>query len=385
VIVDLPGTTTAAINRKLVDLRDGGGTIALGRVLTLVIVTGEHEAEMAIEAANSASHEHPCRVIVVVRGTKRGVDRLDAQIRVGGDAGASEVLVLRLYGQLSVHGDSVVQPLLLPDSPVVVWWPGQPPAVPAEDSIGRMGHRRITDAAMAKQPRKELTRLAQVYRPGDSDLAWTRLTIWRGLLAATLDQPPYERVDHVTVSGASDSPSTDLLAGWLAESLRCPVLRTRTTAGTGMSSVRMERRSGNIDLVRADSPVATLQQPGQPERRIGLHRRGIAECLAEELRRLETDAIYEAALTKGLDALAHTKSKTESAAIAEGEAPSIAMAKKRSGAAEEAASRTSKAAKRAQPAAKKSVPKAGQKPVKKTANKVGKKPARQPGKRAAQR
>ena len=184
-----------------------------------------------------------------------------------------------------------------------------------------MGHRRITDAAMAKQPRKELSRLAAVYRPGDSDLAWTRLTIWRGLLAATLDQAPYEKVDHVTVSGASDSPSTDLLAGWLAESLRCPVLRTRTTAGTGMSSVRMERRSGNIDLVRADSPVATLLQPGQPERRIGLHRRGIAERLAPQLRRLETDAIYEAALTEGLDALAHTKTKTESAAIAEGRHP----------------------------------------------------------------
>jgi glucose-6-phosphate dehydrogenase assembly protein OpcA len=352
VIVDLPGTTTASINRKLVDLREGGGTIALGRVLTLVIVTGEHDAEMAIEAANSASHEHPCRVIVVVQGTRRGVNRLDAQIRVGGDAGASEVLVLRLYGELAAHGDSVVQPLLLPDSPVVVWWPGEPPAVPAQDPIGRMGHRRITDAAMAKRPRKELTRLAKVYRAGDSDLAWTRLTIWRGLLAATLDQPPYEKVEHVTVSGASDSPSTDLLAGWLAEALRCPVLRTRTSAGTGMSSVRLERRSGNVDLVRANSPVATLTQPGQPERRIGLQRRSTAECLAEELRRLETDAIYEEALTRGLVALARTRTKTSSEAIAEGEAPSVAEVQKRAVRAEASAGRASRAAKRATPAKK---------------------------------
>jgi glucose-6-phosphate dehydrogenase assembly protein OpcA len=357
VIVDLPGTTTANINRKLVDLREGGGTIALGRVLTLVIVTGEHEAEMAIDAANSASHEHPCRVIVVVQGTTRGVDRLDAQIRVGGDAGASEVLVLRLYGALSSHGDSVVMPLLLPDSPVVAWWPGDPPAVPAKDPIGQMAHRRITDAAEARQPRKELTRLAKVYQPGDSDLAWTRITLWRGLLAAALDQPPYERVERVTVTGASDSPSTDLLAGWLAESLRCPVLRARTTAGTGMASVRMERKSGNIDLVRVDSPVATLLQPGQPERRIGLHRRGIAECLAEELRRLETDAIYEAALTKGLTALAHTKSKTATEAIAEGQAPSAAEAKRKTARAEASAAKTSAAAKRAKPSTKKAAPK----------------------------
>ncbi len=153
-IVDLPGTTTAAINQKLVDLREGGGTIALGRVLTLVIVTGEHDAEDAIDAANSASHEHPCRVIVVVQGTTRGADRLDAQIRVGGDAGASEVLVLRLYGQLALHGDSVVMPLMLPDSPVVAWWPGEPPAVPAKDPIGVDGpppdHRRRPGPAAAQ-------------------------------------------------------------------------------------------------------------------------------------------------------------------------------------------------------------------------------------------
>jgi glucose-6-phosphate dehydrogenase assembly protein OpcA len=384
VIVDLPGTTTANINRKLVDLREGGGTIALGRVLTLVIVTGEHEAEMAIDAANSASHEHPCRVIVVVQGTTRGVDRLDAQIRVGGDAGASEVLVLRLYGALSSHGDSVVMPLLLPDSPVVAWWPGDPPAVPAKDPIGQMAHRRITDAAEARQPRKELTRLAKVYQPGDSDLAWTRITLWRGLLAAALDQPPYDRVERVTVTGASDSPSTDLLAGWLAESLRCPVLRARTTAGTGMASVRMERKSGNIDLVRVDSPVATLLQPGQPERRIGLHRRGIAECLAEELRRLETDAIYEAALTKGLTALAHTKSKTATEAIAEGQAPSAAEAKRKTARAEASAAKTSAAVKRAKPSTKKAAPKKAA-ATRVTATKVAKKVAKKAAKRASGR
>lgn len=352
-IVDLPNTTTSNINRKLVDLREGGGTVALGRVLTLIIVTDEPEAEEAIEAANSASHEHPCRVIVVVQGTKRGMDRLDAQIRVGGDAGASEVLILRLYGQLSLHGDSVVMPLLLPDSPVVAWWPGEPPAEPSKHPIGKMAQRRITDAARARQPRRELVRLGKVYAPGDTDMSWTRLTLWRGLLAAALDQPPYEKVEHVTVTGASDSPSTDLLAAWLAASLRCPVLRTRTHAGSGMSSVRMERRSGNIDLVRADSPVATLIQPGQPQRQIGLHRRGIAECLAEELRRLEPDAVYQEALTRGLTLLAHTRSKTASEAIAEGEAPSITQVKRQAARADRQASQASRAAKQAKPTPRK--------------------------------
>src|SRR4051794_32312380 len=322
VIIDLPSTTTGAVGRKLVDLRDTGGAIALGRVLTLVIVTDEVGAEEAIEAANSASREHPCRVIVIVQGNRRGVDRLDAQIRVGGDAGASEVIVLRLYGKLAVHGDGVVRPLLLPDSPLVVWWPSEAPRVPSEDSIGQMAQRRITDAAMARNPRKELDRRHEAYAAGDTDLAWTRVTKWRGLLAAALDQPPYQPIEHIVVSGGSDSPSTDLLAAWLAERLRCPVTRARGPAGSGMYSVRLERRGGPIDLVRADGTIATLTQPGQPDRRISLPRPSLAQCLAEELRRLDPDEIYQSTLSRGLGRLEAGRTVTAAQAVADGRTPS---------------------------------------------------------------
>ncbi|HZI97010.1 MAG TPA: glucose-6-phosphate dehydrogenase assembly protein OpcA, partial [Actinomycetales bacterium] len=159
-IVDLPSTTTAAVNRRLVEMRESGGAIALGRVLTLVISTDDDQAEDAIAAANDASREHPCRVLVVAPGSKRGSARLDAQIRVGGDAGASEVLVLRLYGELADHGDAVIVPLLLPDAPVVVWWPGQAPSVPSRDPLGSMATRRITDSAACTRPGATLRRLA---------------------------------------------------------------------------------------------------------------------------------------------------------------------------------------------------------------------------------
>ena len=348
-IIDLPSTTTSAVNRKLVDLRDSGGAIALGRVLTLVIVIDEDGAEVAIEAANEASREHPCRVIVIVQGNRRGSERIDAQVRVGGDAGASEVIVLRLYGQLTAHADSVVTPLLLPDSPLVVWWPDQAPKDVSQDPIGAMAQRRITDAAMAKNPRKELERRRDTYAEGDTDLAWTRVTKWRGLLAAALDQPPYERVEHITVAGASDSPSTDLLAAWLAETLRSPVTRARTAAGTGMFSVRLQRRSGPVDLVRVDGSIATLTQPGQPDRRIALPRRELAECLAEELRRLDADEIYEAALRRGLDRLASGRSMTASEAAASGEAISVSDARREARAAGRRESAAAKAIREAEP------------------------------------
>jgi len=333
-IVDLPDTTTAAVSSKLITLRNETGAVALGRVLTLIIVVDEAEsANEAIESANDASQLHPCRIIALVRDDKSGASRLDAQIRVGGDAGASEVIVLRTHGALTGHGNSVVVPLLLPDSPVVAWWPKAAPLDVSASAIGQMAQRRITDAAEVRNPRAELQRRADTYQPGDTDLAWTRITLWRGLLAAALDQPPYEPVTGATVTGASDSPSVDLMAAWLAEALRCPVTRRRKGVGTGLTSVRLERRGGDIDIVRPDGAVATLAQPGQPVRRINLLRRELAECLADELRRLDPDEIYAKALTKGLPLLARpaktatkkagttntaTKKSTSSAARPEG-------------------------------------------------------------------
>lgn len=300
-IVDLPNTTTSAVSKKLVRLRHDVGAMTLGRVLTLVIIlSDEAQADAAIEAAIDASRQHPCRIVALIPGNRRGLSRLDGQIRVGGDAGASEVVVLRLSGALAGHGDSVLVPLLLADSPVVAWWPDDAPPNVSESPIGAMAQRRITDAAQAANPRTELRRRAANYRPGDTDLAWTRITTWRGLLAAALDQPPYEPVVSATVGGAGDSPSADLMAAWLAHSLRCPVTRTRTGDGTGMTSVHLERAGESVDLVRPDSASATPVPPEQPLRRINPGRRELAACLADELRRLDPDEIYAETLTKGL-------------------------------------------------------------------------------------
>jgi glucose-6-phosphate dehydrogenase assembly protein OpcA len=295
-IIDLPSTTTEAVNKKLVEIRETGGAVTLGRVLTLVIPTDDGaQTEAAIDAANDASRIHPCRVIVVARGSKQARTRLDAQVRVGGDAGASEVVVLRLYGPLADHGDSVVVPFLLPDTPIVAWWPGEPPAVPSQDPIGRLATRRITDASMAKHPVRSLTQRVGSYAEGDTDLSWTRITSWRALLASALDQPPYEPVTSATVTGGSESPSTEIIAGWLAAQLRLPVKRVRDGEG-GIRSVELKRAGGSVTLERPPGGVAQLTQPGQPDRRVVLTRRSLRDCLAEELRRLDADEVYAGAL-----------------------------------------------------------------------------------------
>jgi glucose-6-phosphate dehydrogenase assembly protein OpcA len=307
-IVDLPDTTVSKVSRALVTIRAEGGAVALGRVLTLVISTVIGTEEEAIEAANDASREHPMRVIVVGRSTTPNEPaRLDAQIRVGGDAGASEVIVLRAHGPAGADEEGLITGLLLPDAPVVAWWPGPDvPQVVAESPLGRIAQRRITDASTQPDSAAALDHLAATYRPGDTDFAWTRLTLWRAVLAAALDQPPYEQVEHIEVSGAVDSPSTELLAAWLRLLLRVPVsvvLSHRSTGSSGIHGVRLFRASGPIELERAVPNVATLSQPGQPVHDLSLPRRSLRDCLAEELRRLDPDDLYGEVLTDGLAGL----------------------------------------------------------------------------------
>ncbi len=303
-IVDLPDTTTSALSKALVKIREEGGAVALGRVLTLVIATTLGEEEEAIEAANDASREHPMRVIVLSRRAEptEELARLDGQIRVGGDAGASEVVVLRAYGAAASDEEGLVTSLLLPDAPVVVWWPGVAPEKPSGSALGRIAQRRITDAAAHHDPVAALTMLGRNYSPGDTDFAWTRLTLWRAQLAAVLDQPPYESVDSVCVSGAADSPSTELLAAWLRLQLEAPVeLEVTSSLGSsGIHGVTLQRSSGEIRLERVQPNIATLQQPGQPTHDISLPRRSLRDCLAEELRRLDPDDLFGEVVHRGL-------------------------------------------------------------------------------------
>lgn len=299
-IIELPDTTTRDINRRLVDERDEGGAVALGRVLTLIIVAGDHDPEEAIEAANAASREHPCRIVVLSTIDGRSDAHLAAQIRLGGDAGASEVVVLWPSGELREHLDSLVTPLLLPDAPIVVWWPFEVPDDPVTDPVGRMGMRRITDTTQCSHPTTTLRTLAGAYTEGDTDLAWTRATLWRGLIAATLDQPPFEPVQRAVVTGEANHPSMDLMAAWLAWALKCPVEIVRIPDAPAITEVRLERASGPIVLDRPDGKTAELHQPGRPSHRIALPIRQLQECLVEELRRLDPDEVYGEVLTKGL-------------------------------------------------------------------------------------
>ncbi|OBI22501.1 glucose-6-phosphate dehydrogenase assembly protein OpcA [Mycobacterium sp. E2327] len=293
-IVDLPETTTTAVNKKLSELREKAGAVTMGRVLTLLIAPDSEDVlEESLKAANDASHEHPSRIIVTMRGDPYADEpRLDAQLRSGGDTGASEVVILNLSGPLAGHAASVVVPFLLPDIPVVAWWPDIAPEKPAQDPLGKLAIRRITDATNGIDPLSAIKSRLPGYSAGDTDLCWARITYWRALLTSAVDQPPHEPIESALVSGLKTEPALDILAGWLASRIDGPVRRA-----VGELKVELARQSETITLSRPqEGRTATLSRTARPDALVPLARRETGECLAEDLRRLDADEVYRTAL-----------------------------------------------------------------------------------------
>ncbi|MEP6815300.1 MAG: glucose-6-phosphate dehydrogenase assembly protein OpcA, partial [Marmoricola sp.] len=295
-MIELTDTSSSAIAAEMVAERSRHGSPAMGMVMTMVIVVDEDEATHALDSARMASHEHPARVLGVILGDGRGRSTVNAQIGIG-DGWSGETALIRLSGEVVKHAESVVLPLLLPDSPVVVWWPNDHPDDPANDPIGALAQRRITDAASVRHGRSTaLHRLCASYAPGTTDLAWTRLTPWRALLAAALDQQPL-KVRRAAVTAERISPSADLLATWLGDRLKVKVDRA-TSAGPGITDVVLDTAEGPIQISRKDGKLATFRSPSRPDRPVALKRREVPDLLAEELRRLDEDDVYAATAKK---------------------------------------------------------------------------------------
>jgi glucose-6-phosphate dehydrogenase assembly protein OpcA len=289
----LESTTSSDVARAMVKARIAAGSPAMDMVLTLLVVTDDETVGEALRTAAVLSREHPARVLGVVLGDGRGAPRVDAKIRIGENS-AGESVLLRMSGQLVTHADSVVLPLLLPDSPVVAWWPRNGPSDPSADPIGQLAQRRLTDAESNAAPVRALKATARHYAPGDTDLTWTRLTPWRALLAAALDQST-GKVTGGSVEFRPGNPVATLLISWLESRLKVPITPRRGDMDQ-ISRVVLQMAEGDVTIQRIDPTSCHFSVPGSAPREVPLGRRTLAELLAEDLRRLDADEIYAATL-----------------------------------------------------------------------------------------
>jgi glucose-6-phosphate dehydrogenase assembly protein OpcA len=293
-------TTGGDIIHALLAERRTAGALASGLALTLVVVVDEKRVREAEDAATIAAAAHPCRVLIVVRHSIDADIRLDAEVQVGGRLGATEAVIMRMYGRLALHAESVVLPLLAPDAPVVTWWHGVPPDEIATDALGVLAGRRVTDCALAADPMAALRQRAEDFVAGDTDLAWTRATPWRSLLASAVDGVEHS-VTSARVGAEAGNPTAALLGGWLSTRLGVDATVDETT-GPGITAAELQTTDADdapfpILVERPSGTTATLARGDQESRSLPLPRRSLGDLLAEELRRMDTDPVYAEALS----------------------------------------------------------------------------------------
>ncbi|HJQ42891.1 MAG TPA: glucose-6-phosphate dehydrogenase assembly protein OpcA [Jatrophihabitantaceae bacterium] len=288
-------TTGGAVVRALAAERRTGGAVTSGNALTLVVVVDEPDVAAAEEAATIAASKHPLRLLMVIRRQiDAPVPRLDAEVLMGGRLGPGEAVVMRMYGRLALHAESVVLPLLAPDAPVVTWWCGSPPDRIAYDPLGVFADRRITDVCRSPDQVAALRQRATDFAPGDTDLSWTKLTGWRAALASAYDSA-HDDAAGAVVEGDDTDPSALLLAGWLSSALKMNV-PVEKAGSRPIESVTISFAQGASVNARYDGARLVLTRAGSPDSIAPFADRGIGELLAEELRRLDVDEIYAEAL-----------------------------------------------------------------------------------------
>jgi glucose-6-phosphate dehydrogenase assembly protein OpcA len=305
-VTTLWDTTGSAVVKELAAQRRTGGAVLSGVALTLVVIADESRVTEAEEAATQAAEAHPCRLLVVVR---RQIDaptpRLDAEVVIGGRLGPGEAVVMRMYGRLALHAESVVLPLLAADAPVVAWWHAAPPDRLATDALSVFADRRITDSSIAEDSLAALRTRAEDFAPGDTDLAWTRCTSWRAILASTLDSVSGRRSAPVKVRGGQiegdpTNASAQLLGGWLTSRLGQRIEVTsggRVPGVSGVDSIVLQLDEQEEVRIHAERRGgATISQPFRPDATVALPERSLGDLLSEELRRLDNDEPYREAL-----------------------------------------------------------------------------------------
>jgi glucose-6-phosphate dehydrogenase assembly protein OpcA len=309
-VTTLWDTTGSAVVKELAAQRRTGGAVLSGVALTLIVIADESRVAEAEEAATHAAEMHPCRLLVVVRRQiEAPTPRLDAEVVIGGRLGPGEAVVMRMYGRLALHAESVVLPLLAADAPVVAWWHAAPPDKLATDALAVLADRRITDSSMAADPLAALKTRAVDYAPGDTDLAWTRSTGWRAILASSLDSVSGRRGDPVVVQagrveGDPGNPAAQLLAGWLSSRCGCPIAveeSARKPGESGVESVVLTLDQQEEVQIHADRRGgAVITQPFRPETTVALPERVLGDLLSEELRRLDPDEPFSDALESAI-------------------------------------------------------------------------------------
>jgi glucose-6-phosphate dehydrogenase assembly protein OpcA len=300
------------------DATADGGVLRACAMTLIVFVDEEDDASALGETLARLMREHPSRAIVV-------------RLRETGDTLESRVFAqcwmpfghrrqvcceqVELTASLSRAGDisSIVAPLAAPDVPRVVWFRSS--RVERAGNISdllALGDKVIVDSTRPGAPAFADLRVLAGAGYVVADLAWTRLTKLRELLAQLLDGRDLEStiaLVRIEYSGGDAGPEARYLQAWLQAEMSGALVELRPVVTpdvvtrdkeTNNSNVRKEMRSISIDpdiSVQIKSNCAEYET-GSLRQRANLPHCNEQDLLSEELNIMSHDPVFERALQR---------------------------------------------------------------------------------------
>ncbi|HJQ27976.1 MAG TPA: glucose-6-phosphate dehydrogenase assembly protein OpcA, partial [Rubrobacter sp.] len=261
--------SVAQVEHELAKLRTNeDGTLALrSSVLNLIVVTDEDSAPEITNSVSKLAGQYPARAVVFIAdpdGESNVNVQLSAFCNVRGGGGAhvcAEQVTIHAEGPPATHLESLAGPLLIPDLPVFLWYPGEfSPHSPEFAAMAELADRVIVDSATTESREGCLHEIAALLEdpesPAIGDLQWVGLSPWRSLLADTFGTPErageLEKIERAEVLYAPGGENRALLlVGWLA-----------STLGWGPENVS---REGNARLIEFSGPSGTISVELSPE------------------------------------------------------------------------------------------------------------------------
>jgi glucose-6-phosphate dehydrogenase assembly protein OpcA len=333
------------IERELGKLRtNDDGTLAIrSSVLNLIVVTDEESAQEITSSVSRLAGRHPARAVVFIADPEgeSNVDvRLSAFCNVRGGSSAqvcAEQVTIHAEGPPARHLESLARPLLIPDLPVFLWYPGEfSPRSQEFAAMAEFADRIIVDSAASENHEACLREIAALIEdpemPAIGDLQWVGLSPWRSLLADTFDAPEragdLEKIESAEVLYAPGGENrTLLLVGWLASTLgwkpesadrqniefsgpsgRIIVILSPDSPDARLRRIRLysPEHSFQVSRHRELSDVRTTVMRGDEllaERTVHLGSFDLGVLVGEELRYRGRDEAYEGSLRKVVEIL----------------------------------------------------------------------------------
>lgn len=256
-------------------------------VMNLVVIAGRPEVgEHCAAIIRSLTGRHPSRTLVLSTADPDGPPWLDAQVqahcmlpREDAPETCAEMIYLTAGGETGRHLGAIIQPLVIHDLPVTLWWPGEPPLGSATAMrLVEMADRLVVDGSTwsgdGLDRLRAMARLLSDQRLVVSDFALLRQSRWREAIASSFDRPDLRPFVGGIQSIAVRYAAKDLTPGytnvvkpayhvaWLAARLGLevdrPLMAAPAPAGGYAAVLRVGRRHVPVTV----TPEASTMPPG---------------------------------------------------------------------------------------------------------------------------